>query len=229
MPDSRGSKSTGSTAWVLQRVTGVILIVLLLAHFWVHHFFIQEFYGEMNILDLNPDKKSLAQTINEMNPIWGKHASTYLAPVREDLEGEPSYLSKKTIKNKGPATVTIVEQDDRTELLRGRLNKNQLKPIVKDFSPDAKITHETIQPSQLKTELMINHSDVQARVSNIWWKTYNLLFLFLAIYHGLTGMWDLLKDYDFSPLVRLTLYGSVMTLGLVLLVVGMLIIVPMGL
>lgn len=229
MPNSRGSKSTGSTTWVLQRVTGVVLIVLLLAHFWVHHFFIQEFYGEMNILDLNPDKKSLVQTINEMNPIWGKHTGTYLAPVREDLEGEPGYLSKKTIKDKGPSAVTIVEQKDRTELLRGRLNRNQLQPLVKDLSPDAKITHETIKPSQLKTDLMINHSDVQARVSNIWWKTYNLLFLFLAIYHGLTGMWDLLKDYNFSPGVRLTLYGSVMTLGLLLLVVGMLIIVPMGL
>jgi succinate dehydrogenase / fumarate reductase membrane anchor subunit len=70
---------------------------------------------------------------------------------------------------------------------------------------------------------------VQARVSNIWWKTYNLLFLVLAIYHGLIGMWDVLKDYDFSPLVRLTLYGSVVTIGLLLLVVGLLIIVPMGL
>lgn len=231
MPDSRTSKSTGSITWVLQRVTGVVLILLLLAHFWVQHFFIQDFYGKMNILNLQKSKVSLVQTLNELNPLWGKHKKTYLAPVREDLKDEePSaYLSKKVLKKKGPSPITILEQKDRTEFFRGRLDRQEMKSLVDDISSDAEITHKTINASQIKTKLMINHSDVQARVSNIWWKTYNLLFLVLAIYHGLTGMWDLLKDYKFSPLIKLSLYGSVVTLGLILLVVGMLIIVPMGL
>lgn len=229
MPDSRSSKSTGSTTWVLQRVTGVVLIGLLLAHFWVHHFFIKEFYGKMNILNLQSGQKTFAQKINEINPLWGKKKNTYLAPVREELEGSDVFLNKKKIKNKGPTTVTIVEQKDRTEILRGRLNNERIQELLDGFDPDAKLTHKTINPSQLKTKRMINHSDVQSRVSNIWWKTYNLLFLVLAIYHGLVGMWDLLKDYKFPPLVRMSLYGSVVTLGLILLVVGMLIIVPMGL
>jgi len=229
VPASRGSKATGSVTWVLQRVTGVVLILLLLAHFWVHHFFIQDFYGKMNIVKLQTGKKSFVQTLNEMNPLWGKHKSTYLAPVRDDLQGSSVYLTKESIKGRGPADITIVEEKDSTQLLRGRLTRNQVQSVIEDLSDQAKLTHQTITPSQISTKIMINHSDVQARVSNIWWKTYNLLFLVLAIYHGMTGMWDVLKDYKFSPLIRLSLYGSVVTIGLLLLVVGMLIIVPMGL
>ena len=229
MPTSRSSKSTGSVNWVLQRVTGVVLIVLLLAHFWVHHFFIKEFYGEMNIVEMNQESKSLSQTLNEMNPLWGKHEGTYIAPVRTDIKGESPFLTDKDVKKQGPTKITIVQQDDRTEVLQGHLEREQLRNLVENFDTKSQVKQETITASQIKTERMINHGDVQARVSNIWWKTYNLLFLVLAIYHGLIGMWDVLKDYDFSPLVRLTLYGSVVTIGLLLLVVGLLIIVPMGL
>jgi succinate dehydrogenase hydrophobic anchor subunit len=207
----------------------VVLIILLLAHFWVHHFFIKDFYGQMNIVDLQTQKPSVTQMLNEMNPLWGKHKDTYLAPVRTELEGTPAYLTKKTIKGQGPQTITIVEEKNSTQILNGRLDKSQVQTFIGPLTDSVKISHKTITPSQLKTQVMINHSDVQARVSNIWWKTYNLLFLILAIYHGLTGMWDLLKDYNFSPLVRLSLYGSIVTIGLMLLVIGMLIIVPMGL
>lgn len=231
MPKLQGSKSTGSVTWVLQRVTGVVLILLLLAHFWVQHFFIHDFYGQMNIVHLNQGTKSFVQKLNEINPLWGKHPNTYIAPVRKDLkkDGSPYYLSKKAVKKTGPVSITIVKQDDRTEILKGRLERRQLKSLLKSVGPEAEIIRKTINSSQLETSRMINHSDVRMRVSNIWWKTYNLLFLVLAIYHGLTGMWDVLKDYKFPPLLRLSLYGSVVTFGLVLLVVGLMIIVPMGL
>ncbi len=228
MPKSRSSKSTGSITWVLQRVTGIVLILLLLAHFWVQHFFIEDFYGKMNIVDLQT-KPSLMQTLNEMNPLWGKHANTYIAPVRTELKGTPAYLTNKSIKGKGPQTITIVEAKTGTQIIHGRLNQNQVSTYLDMPAAETELTYKTITPSQLKTTNMINHSDVQGRVSNIWWKAYNLLFLVLAIYHGMTGMWDVLKDYKFSPLVRLTLYGGVVTIGLILLVVGLLIIVPMGL
>lgn len=230
MPNATGSKSSRSVTWLLQRVTGIVLILLLLAHFWVQHFFINDFYGKMNIVNLNPGKKSLSQTLNEINPLWGKHQSTYLAPVRKDMQNTRYYLSKPAIKGKGPVPITIVEQKDRTEILRGRISKLQLPGVLgEELTKQAKITQTTINPDQLKTKRMINHSDVQARVSNIWWKAYNLMFLVLAIYHGLAGMWDLLLDYQMSPLVRMTLYGTVVTIGTILLIVGLLIIVPMGL
>lgn len=230
MPNASGSKSTGTITWFLQRVTGIVLILLLLAHFWVQHFFINDFYGEMNIVELNQEKKTFVQTLNEMNPLWGKHKNTYLAPVRKSMESSDHYLTKSSVKGAGPVPITIVEQKDRTEILRGRLSKLELPGILgEQLSKDARVTHKTISPEEIKTKTMINHSDVQARVSNIWWKAYNLLFLVLAIYHGLAGMWDLLLDYQMRPLVRMTLYGTIVTVGLILFIVGLLIIVPMGL
>jgi succinate dehydrogenase hydrophobic anchor subunit len=183
----------------------------------------------MNIVETNQAEKSLSQTLGEMNPLWGKHDGTHIAPVRSDLEEQRPFLNKKEVKKQGPTQITIVKQNDRTEVLQGHLERSQLRDLVENFDTKSKVQRETITASQIKTERMINHGDVQARVSSIWWKTYNLLFLVLAIYHGLVGMWDVLNDYNFSPLVRLTLYGSIVTVGLVLLVVGLLIIVPMGL
>ncbi|MFB6347122.1 MAG: hypothetical protein ABEK50_15470 [bacterium] len=230
MPKASGSKSSRSVTWLLQRVTGVVLILLLLAHFWVQHFFINDFYGKMNIVELNKSKKTFVQKLNEINPLWGKHSETYLAPVRTSMKNSKHYLTHEAIKGKGPTPITILEQNNRTEIFKGHLSKLELPEVIDgELSADAQILHKTINSDNLKTKLMINHSDVQARVSNIWWKTYNLLFLFLAIYHGLTGMWDLLQDYKMRPLVRMTLYGTVSTLGLILLTVGLLIIVPMGL
>lgn len=229
MPRSGRSKSTGSTTWLLQRVSGVVLILLLLAHFWVHHFFIKEFYGHMNVVQLEPGPETTLGALREINPLWGRHKGTHIAPVREHLEQNGHYLSESTVS--GPTTITLVQQSDRTEILRGNLKgkRRALKNAIGTLHPDARIRTATISPEQIETKRMINHEDVQERVSNIWWKVYNLLFLILAIYHGLVGMWDLLLDYKMQPMVRFSLYGTVVTTGLLLFVVGVLIIVPMGL
>ncbi len=228
MPRSDRSKSTGSTAWMLQRVSGVVLILLLLAHFWVHHFFIKDFYGPMNLVHLESGATTAAQALREMNPLWGKHEGTYIAPVRERFREGGYYLRSDEVT--GPTTITLVQAEDRTEILRGSItDRGTLREVVGELGPGATVRTATISPDQIETERMINHGDVQARVSNIWWKVYNLLFLVLAIYHGLTGMWDLLLDYSMRPMVRFSLYGTVVTVGLLLFVVGVLIIVPMGL
>lgn len=228
MPRSARSKSTGSTTWILQRVSGVVLILLLLAHFWVHHFFIKDFYGPMNLVELDAGPATTAQALREINPLWGQHEGTYIAPVRERYREDGHYLSAEEVT--GPTAVTLIQGKDRTEILRGELtDRERLRDLLGDLSPEATVRTATISPDQIHTERMINHGDVQARVSNIWWKVYNLLFLVLAIYHGLTGMWDVLLDYSMRPMVRFSLYGTVVTVGLLLFVVGVLIIVPMGL
>lgn len=42
----RGLKSGGAFAWFMQRISGVILLLALLMHFWVLHFFPPE-HGEI--------------------------------------------------------------------------------------------------------------------------------------------------------------------------------------
>lgn len=212
----------------MQRVTGVLLILLLLAHFWVQHFFISDFYGKMNIVDLKPGIQSVSERISNINPLWGKHRDKFVAPVRYDLQEKQSeyYLSKNRVS--GPTPVTILQQSNRTEIYRGRItDRSVLAELVGTLKPNAEIKHETISPKQIETKRMINHSDVQARVSNIWWKVYNLLFLVLAIYHGFIGIWDIVLDYEMGPLLRFTLFGVVVTTALVLMIVGLLIVIPM--
>jgi len=228
VPRSGRSKSTGSTTWMLQRISGVVLLLLLLGHFWVQHFFIKDFYGSMNIVELDRGPVSTAQALREINPLWGKHEGIYIAPVRERHRGTDHFLHADGVT--GPTAVTLVQQHDRTEILRGAIrDRARLGEILDGLSADARVRTATLSPDQITTERMINHGDVQARVSNIWWKVYNLLFLILALYHGLAGMWDVLLDYQMRPMVRFSLYGTVVTVGLVLFVVGVLIIVPMGL
>jgi succinate dehydrogenase / fumarate reductase membrane anchor subunit len=54
-----GSKNTGSTGWLLQRITAVILLLLLLAHFVVIHY---SGTGDVTF-DIVKDRL--------MHPVWG--------------------------------------------------------------------------------------------------------------------------------------------------------------
>lgn len=222
---SRQSKKTGSTKWLLVRVSGVILLFLLLAHFWVHHFFIKDFYGKVNIVDLEMKPAS----IMNYNPLWGGGSGELVDGIHNQLNGTQYFLSSDVVE--GPTDITIVEEPTRTELLRGRVEPNSVKTILdRELSRDSTIRYATISPKQIKTKRMINYDDVHARVGGsgwIWWKTYNLLFLVLALYHGLVGVWDVIADYKMGTMTRLTLYSGVNTLGLVLFILGVLIIVPM--
>lgn len=226
MAKTHQSKKTGSTKWILVRVSGAVLLVLLLAHFWVHHFFVKDFYGKMNIIDFRPDQRSLSTTL----PFLGHDENTELAPLLPDLRGTQSFLSASNVT--GPTPITIVKQNQRTDMLRGAItDRTKLEDLLNRSVPrSATVRTYTINPAQIQTKTMINFSDVHARVGGegwIWWKVYNLLFLGLGLYHGLIGIWDVLLDYKMSPVARMSMYGVLVTLGLVLLIAGVLIIVPM--
>jgi succinate dehydrogenase / fumarate reductase membrane anchor subunit len=55
-----GIRSGGAFAWFFQRITGAYLLLALLAHFWVLHFFPAE-HGEITF-------QTVMQRLN--NPIW---------------------------------------------------------------------------------------------------------------------------------------------------------------
>ncbi len=230
MPESKRSKTTGSTTWVMQRVTGVALILLLLAHFWVHHFFIANFYGEMNVLDLPIENPSVTQQLQRWNPMWGTMDRTYIGPVQPDLEDEYPDLFLHDRVVEGPTDVTVIDGPTRTALLRGHHDdRSTLQERIPWDLAGAELRHFTVRPDQFSTKTMINYNDVQQRVASIWWKAYNLLFLVLGLYHGFIGVWDVILDYKMGSLTRLTLWGLLWTFAIILFIVGILIILPMGL
>lgn len=224
MPTTSKSKQTGTTQWLLVRISGVILLFLLLAHFWVHHFFIKDFYGEVNVVDVKMDQKSLI----DYNPMWGKESGLYIDGIQTELKGTDYFLDASSVT--GPTPITVVVEPERTEILRGHLSPKKVSTLLDRQLDDATVKQVTINPKQIKTKHMINYDDVHDRVGGdgwIWWKTYNLLFLTLAIYHGFAGIWDVITDYKMSSMTRITLYSLINTLGLIFFIVGVLIIVPM--
>jgi succinate dehydrogenase hydrophobic membrane anchor protein len=64
---------------------------------------------------------------------------------------------------------------------------------------------------------MAGHSHEQTvdRLSNPLWQAFYLTFLFLGMYHGLNGIWNIAQDYDMSPKVRMTIYISLLMIGIV--------------
>lgn len=206
------------------RISGVILLFLLLAHFWVHHFFIKDFYGNVNVVDVKMDQK----TLMDYNPLWGKRSGEFIDGVHTELENSDYYLDAGVVTE--PTPITIVVEPERTEILRGNLEKAEVTTALNRPLSSATLKHVTINPKQIKTKHMVNYDDVHERVGGegwIWWKTYNLLFLILALYHGFAGIWDVITDYKLSPMVRISLYSGINTLALIFFILGILIIVPM--
>ena len=66
----------------------------------------------------------------------------------------------------------------------------------------------------------ITYETVMQRLSQPYWKIYNLTFLVLCLYHGLNGGWTILEDYFQKGWLRVTLFGLVLVVGLYLLVQG---------
>lgn len=66
----------------------------------------------------------------------------------------------------------------------------------------------------------VTYKPVAERLSGSLWKTIDIAFLILAIFHGLNGVWMVLGDYFHRAWVRTTLFTMVCILGFVLLVLG---------
>ena len=64
------------------------------------------------------------------------------------------------------------------------------------------------------------YADVVRRLSNPLWKTFDLLILTLALYHGLNGLWGIVEDYVGRASLRVGLLVAIVTLGAVLFGLG---------
>jgi succinate dehydrogenase / fumarate reductase membrane anchor subunit len=61
---------------------------------------------------------------------------------------------------------------------------------------------------------------IAERLASSFWKTLDLTFLFLAVFHALSGLWMVLGDYVHRAWARTSIFAAVCVLGLVLLILG---------
>ncbi len=71
----------------------------------------------------------------------------------------------------------------------------------------------------------LTHAVVLERLSNPYWKAFNLLFLLCVIWHGLSGIWGIATEYAGSKAVLLKFCQAIILLsGSILTVTGIYIV-----
>ncbi len=58
------------------------------------------------------------------------------------------------------------------------------------------------------------------RLSNPYMRTFYLVFVVLGLYHGLNGLWSIIRDYHMSAGKRKLLFGAILTVGIFIGVLG---------
>jgi len=69
------------------------------------------------------------------------------------------------------------------------------------------------------------YADVLRRLSNPLWKTFDLIFLSLALSHGWYGVWAVVQDYVRRDAWRIVCLTVIITIGLSLFSLGLVTIV----
>ncbi len=72
----------------------------------------------------------------------------------------------------------------------------------------------------------VTYEKVASRLATPEWKTFDLLFLVLGIFHGMNGLLMVVRDYAAAGWKRGALYAVVLIAGAVLLVLGCLTVIP---
>ncbi len=67
---------------------------------------------------------------------------------------------------------------------------------------------------------------VAGRVATPLWKTVNISFLVVALFHGLYGLWIVLDDYIHRGWLRVFIFGIISLVALVFVTLGVLTILP---
>ncbi len=59
-----------------------------------------------------------------------------------------------------------------------------------------------------------------ARLQNVWWKVFYLTFVVVGLYHGLNGVWSIVRDYKLKRLMSYTILTAIIIVGLSFGVMG---------
>ncbi|GAB4366745.1 MAG: succinate dehydrogenase, cytochrome b556 subunit [Calditrichia bacterium] len=65
-----------------------------------------------------------------------------------------------------------------------------------------------------------NWQTIVERLSNPYMKTFYLAFVLIGLYHGLNGLWAVIRDYHISPGWRKTIFAVILTIGIFIGVLG---------
>ncbi len=58
------------------------------------------------------------------------------------------------------------------------------------------------------------------RLASPYMKMFYLGFVSLGLWHGLNGLWGVIRDYNWSPAARKTLFGVILTVGIFVGILG---------
>ena len=74
-----------------------------------------------------------------------------------------------------------------------------------------------------------SHEETVNRLAQWHWQAFYLAFIFLGMYHGLNGIWNIAQDYQMSSRVRMTLYIFLVLIGIVFSTIGALTVITVPL
>jgi len=72
----------------------------------------------------------------------------------------------------------------------------------------------------------ITFSAIAGRVSTPLWKTIDISFLIVALYHGLYGLWIVLDDYIHWGWARVFIFSAISIVALVFVILGVITLLP---
>lgn len=65
-----------------------------------------------------------------------------------------------------------------------------------------------------------DYGETASRLASPWFKGLYLSFITIGMYHGLIGMWNIIRDYKMKPIVGMTIFGILIVAGTVFLALG---------
>ncbi|MDP4200398.1 MAG: succinate dehydrogenase, hydrophobic membrane anchor protein [Bacteroidota bacterium] len=65
-----------------------------------------------------------------------------------------------------------------------------------------------------------DYGETASRLASPWFKGLYLGFITIGMYHGLVGIWNIMRDYKMKPLLGRTLFGLLVVAGIIFVAVG---------
>ncbi len=66
----------------------------------------------------------------------------------------------------------------------------------------------------------VSFAAISERVATPMWKTLNISFLVIALFHGLYGLWVVLEDYIHKGWMRILIYSVIAAIAVVFTIFG---------
>jgi succinate dehydrogenase / fumarate reductase, membrane anchor subunit len=65
-----------------------------------------------------------------------------------------------------------------------------------------------------------DYGETASRLASPWFKGVYLGFITIGMYHGLSGIWNIVRDYKLKPAIGLTIFGVIVIAGVIFVAVG---------